>query len=316
MDGTVSFSVTAQTVFAFLILICVGYYAAHKDIIDAPMSKKLSALTVNIAQPFMLFNALSSVEYSDDNLKSGLLTLVLAILTHAILAVFAFFAAKYQKDAAERKITEYSILFVNAGFLGLPVVGALFGDIGRFWGAFYVFAFNLCVWSYGMLILARGRDDVHMNLRKMLINHGTVPCMLGFVFFLLRIRLPGAVSDAVNYMNSICTPLVLLVIGANLHRLPLKKVFCNVRLYIFAALRLLAAPTLVALIYHFAGMSDDRVIFFTAMAALPTAAMTVVFAELYDERPDLASQTVGMSTVLSMLTIPVAVLIGKLIVLL
>ena len=114
-------------------------------------------------------------------------------------------------------------------------------------------------------------------------------------------------------MNNICTPVVLLVIGANLSRLPLKKIFCDVQLYIFSFLRLLIAPCVVALLYHLCGMSDDYVIFFTIMASLPTAAVTAMFAEIYDMRPDYASKTVGMSTALSMFTIPVAVVLCNLI---
>ncbi|MCQ2431771.1 MAG: AEC family transporter [Clostridia bacterium] len=310
---TVSFFTTAQAVTTLLLLICIGYYSSKIGILDAAMSKKLSSLTVNVAQPFMLFNALSNVEYSGDNLKTGLLTLALALLSHLILAVFAFFTAKYQKDPAERKVTEFGIIFVNAGFIGLPILGKLFGDIGTFWGAFYCFAFNLCVWSYGIVLIARGRKDIKMNIRKILINHGTVPCMLGFLFFALQIPVPGPVASAVQYMNNICTPLVLLVIGANLTRLPLKQIFTNYRLYIFSVLRLLACPVLIALIYHLAGMSDQRVMFFAVEASLPAAAVAVMFAEIYNERPELAAQTVGMSTLLSMATIPVAVALTNLV---
>ncbi len=312
----VSFSVTAQAVISLLLLICIGYYAAKIGILDAKMSKKLSALTVNIAQPFMLFNALANVEYSADNVRTGLSTLGIALLSHAILAVYAHFTAKYQKDRTERKITEYSILFVNAAFIGFPILKALFGDIGLFWGAFYAFAFNLCVWSYGMRLITRGKADCKISLRKLFLNHGTVPCMIGFLFFLLQIKLPAPLQTAVGHMNNLCTPLVLLVIGANLSRLPLGKIFCNVRLYLFSALRLLVAPFLIACIYHLIlRMPDERVMFFTVMAALPTAAVAVMFAELYDERPDLAAQTVGMSTLLSMLTIPIAVALCNLILL-
>lgn len=313
---TVSFAIAAKAVISLLILTLIGFYAAKTGIIDEPMSKKLSRLTVNVAQPFMLFNALVNVEYSPDNLRSGLSILGIALLSHAVLALFAFLSAHYvRRDKTERILTEYSLTFVNAGFMGFPLLQAMFGDLGLFWGAFYVVAFNLSVWSYGMTVLARGKDPnapgdkIRINPLKMILNHGTTPCLIGFLFFVLQIDLPAPAAAAVGYMNNICTPIVLLVIGANLSRLPLKELFCDAQLYIFSALRLLAAPCLIALLYHLCGMSDDFVIFFTIMASLPTAAVTAMFAEIYDMRPDYASKAVGMSTALSMFTIPVSVLL-------
>ncbi len=319
---TVSFSVAAQAVTSMLFLILIGLYSSKTGIIDERMSKKLSKLTVNVAQPFMLVNALVNVPYSKENLMTGLGVFGIGILSHALLALFAFVSAHYvRRDKTERILTEYSMTFVNAGFMGFPILSTLFGDMGLFWGAFYVVSFNLSVWSYGMIVLSRakdknagddGREQIKINPLKMVWNHGTTPCLLGLLIYVLQIKLPAPVSATVGYMNNICTPIVLLVIGANLSRLPLKEIFLDVQLYIFSFLRLLAAPTLIALLYHFSGMSDDRVIFSCIMASLPTAALTAMFAEIYDLRPDYASKTVGMSTLLSMFTIPIAVAICNL----
>ena len=184
---TVSFAVAAKAVISLLILMLIGFYSAKTGIIDEPMSKKLSKLTVNVAQPFMLFNALVNVEYSRDNLFAGLSILGIAMLSHAILALFSFLAAHYvRRDRVERILTEYSITFVNAGFMGFPLLQTMFGDIGLFWGAFYVVAFNLSVWSYGMIVLSRGKDKdapgekIRINPLKMVLNHGTTPCLVGF----------------------------------------------------------------------------------------------------------------------------------------
>ena len=317
---TVSFSVAAKAVFSLLILIMIGFYAAKIGVIDKTMSKQLSKMIVSVAQPFMLFRALINVTYSKAHLISGLQTLGIALLSHAIFALFAFLSAHYiRNNKTERILTEYAITFANAGFMGFPLVEALFGDMGLFRGAFYVFAFNLSIWSYGMLLLARGQDKntdgerISVSPLKMFFNHGTVPCMVGFLFYILQIKLPLPVAQGVTYMNNICTPIVLLVIGANLSRLPLKKIFLDLQLYFFSFLRLLAAPCLIALIYHLCGMEDSLVIFFCVMAALPSASMSVMFAEIYDMRPDYAAKTVGISTLLSMFTIPVAVLLCDLI---
>ena len=119
---TVSFSVAAKAVISLLILMMIGFYASKTGIIDETMSKKLSKLTVNDAQPFLLLNALVNVEYSRDNLFAGLSILGIGMLSHALLALFAFLSAHYvRRDKTERILTEYSLTFVNAGFMGFPL---------------------------------------------------------------------------------------------------------------------------------------------------------------------------------------------------
>ena len=311
---TVSFSVAAETVCALLLLIALGYYAAKVKLIDQNTTKKISAIVIQLAQPFMLFGALTNVEYSPAGLKTGLLTILIGLCSHLIMAVIAFFVAKYRRDPDERKITEFSLIYVNSGFLGFPVLKALLGDIGLFWCSFYVVTFNLAAWSYGILILARGRKDVKINWWKLILNYGSTPCLVGLLFYVLQIRLPAPITTVVKYMDGICTPLVLLVIGANLARIPFKKLFSDRGVYLFSFLRLLVFPTIICLIYHLCGMADDRVMFFTIMACLPTAAIAGMLAEMYNVRPDLAALNVSVSTLFSMFTIPIVVLIANFII--
>lgn len=308
---TVSFTVAAKTVCSLLLLIALGFYAAKVNLIDQDTTKKLSNIVVKLAQPFMLFGALTKVEYSPDNLRAGLLTILIGFVSHAIMAVLAFFAARYRRDFSERKVTEFCLIFVNSGFLGFPVLKALLGDTGLFWCSFYVVTFNLLAWSYGVTVIARGRKDIKINWLKLIFNYASTPCLVGLLFYILQIKLPTPVTTVVNYMDGICTPLALIVIGCNLARIPLKKIFLDPNVYLLSFLRLLVFPTVICLIYHFCGMPDDRLIFFTIMACLPTAAIAGIVTELYNERPDLAALNVSATTLLSMFTIPIVVLIAQ-----
>ena len=311
---TETFLSAVTAVCPMILLLALGWHAGRMHYIDEDLSKKLSTVIIRFSQPFLLFNAVATMEYSDEGLRSGGETVLIALGSHVLLALYAHFAVKYERDMGLRKVTECAVIFANVGFIGLPIMQTMLGDIGRFWCGFYIVAFNLCLWSYGITIYARGRTDIHMNLRKAVLNFGTVPCLLGVVFYVLRITLPTVVASAVNMMANMCTPLILLVIGSNLSRQKVRDLFGNPKMYLLSALRLLVPPVLISLIFHLCGMPDDRVIFFGIMAGIPTAAMTALFAEQYDVHPGFASCAVSMTTVLSMITIPVSALLIGLIV--
>ena len=184
MDSA-SFSSLIQIMVVLFLLLATGFASRKLGIIDEVASKRLSKLIVNIGQPMMIVYSLIKIEYSIENTKVGFTMFALGIGVHIVLCVMAFFAAKTVKDFNEHKIAEFSLIFANAGFIGFPIFRSIFGDIGEFWGSFYVIGFHLFVWTWGMIILVRGRKDIKMNVKKMLFNFGTVLCFIGIALYLL-----------------------------------------------------------------------------------------------------------------------------------
>jgi len=297
--------VTTMVATMFLV-VCVGYVARKLNFLDNNVQKKLSDIIICIAQPFMIISSILSTEYSDEKLMEGFYIIAIGIAVHALTAVIAFVSALYLKgkNEEERTITEFGIIFANCGFLGIPLLRELFGDIGGFWAAFYVIVFNLVQWTYGMLVLGRGRSDIKMNIRKVLINYGTVPCMIGLALYLFRINLPAPIFGALNYVGSLCTPISMLIIGGTIATIPLKKLFTNYKVYIMAAVRLLVVPSVVIVISNIIGMKYEIVLFTAVMSSLPTAANVAMFGKKYDIASDYSSHAVGIITVLSAVTVP------------
>lgn len=300
-------SVVTSTVATMFLVVIVGYAARKLKFLDGGFQKKLSDIIICIAQPFLIVSSITSIEYSDEKLRQGLYIVVMGLIIHAVTAAIAFVSALYLKgrDEAARTITEFGILFANCGFLGIPVMKALFGDIGGFWVSFYIIVFNIVQWTYGMLILGRGRNDIKMNLRKVLVNYGTVPCLIGIVLYLLRVNIPTPIAGAMSYVGSLCTPVSMLIIGGTIATIPLKKLLTNVRVYIFCAVKLLIVPAIVILLARLFALSMEMTLVATVVSSLPTAANVAMFGEKYDIAPDYAAHAVGMVTLLSAATVPI-----------
>ena len=159
-----------NTIVMLFIFMTVGFVANKLHILDEVASKRLSKLIISICQPCLIIGSLMKFEYSEENLKLGFITLGLGILIHASLAVIAFFSCRPFKDIDEQKLTEFCMIFGNAGFIGFPILQSLFGDKGLFMGSFFIISFHLVLWTWGIAILARKRNDIKLTVKKIFIN--------------------------------------------------------------------------------------------------------------------------------------------------
>ena len=315
MDSA-SFSSLIQIMVVLFLLLATGFASRKLGIIDEVASKRLSKLIVNIGQPMMIVYSLIKIEYSIENTKVGFTMFALGIGVHIVLCVMAFFAAKTVKDFNEHKIAEFSLIFANAGFIGFPIFRSIFGDIGEFWGSFYVIAFHIFVWTWGMIILARGRKDIKINVKKILFNLGTVPCFIGIALYLLMkwIHIPAFIVTYTGYLNNLCTPISVLIVGALIATRTVKQIFCDLKMYYMSLIRLIIMPLVICVLAKLIGLPDYMILFATAAAALPSATNITMFAEIYDIAPGYAAQTVGVTSLFTIVTLPCVMLVANLIV--
>ena len=293
----------------FIIMVC-GFVSRKIKIIDDTASKKLSAIILKIGQPALIISALSSAQYSQENLKLALIGTAIGFALHIILAILAYFLClPYKKNADERKISEFSMIFANCAFIGFPIFKALFGDIGVYMASFIVISFNILIWTLGISIFARGRNDIKLTVKKALLNLGTIPCIIGFVLYLLKapaigFKLPEFISTGLQYLSNLCTPISLLVTGSLIATQKPKKIFCTWKLYYFNLVKLFVLPIIICLICKLVGLPEIYAMFATATAALPSAAMVSMMSETYGLDSGYSSLAVGTSSLISVLSIP------------
>lgn len=310
------FSAFLNTVITMFIILIVGFVLGKTNVIDATATKKLSKLIVAVAQPALIINSITSCSYSPENLKTAVISLIFAFVMHFIMAIIAFLACIKIKNLDESKITEFAMVFGNIGFLGIPVLGSLFPENGAFVASFFVVSFNILLWIIGLGILARKRDDIKMNAKKILINKGTVPSVIGFAIFLIPailpdFALPVFVTKSISYIASLCTPISMLIIGALLAPRSMKNIFGSGKVYYLCLFKLIIIPLIFCLSLKLLGFSDFWVLFITAVSAMPSASSTSMFAELYDTAPGFSAQGVGTSTLLSIGTMPLIIFIAS-----
>jgi len=312
---TLNFTSLLTIIATLSLLLACGYYARKRGIIDDVASKRLSTLIIQIGQPMMIISALVNAEFSYENLKDGFIFMGLGLILHGFMAVLAFVFCKGFRDLDEQKITEFSLVFTNTGFIGFPIMEALFGPKGLFLASFYVISFYLLVWSLGLAIIARKRSDIKLTVRKVFINLGSIPCLIGILLYMAVIpfpdfALPEFLTKFMSYLSNLCTPISVLITGALLATRTPKQILGSAKIYYFCFLKLIAIPLVVCVLGKLIGLNNDHVLFCTVEAALPAASTITMFAEIYALNAGYAAQAVGVSSLLSVGTLPLVIKIA------
>ncbi|MBO5415192.1 MAG: AEC family transporter [Clostridia bacterium] len=298
------FTSLLNTIATLFILMIAGVIASKCNIIDEIASKRLSKLILSIGQPLLIINSLLGVEYSTDNLLLGLKTLGAGFIVHGIIAVIAYFCCVKFKDFDEKKISEFAIVFGNVGFIGFPILESLFGKRGLFMGAFFVISFNIVLWTWGVAILARKRNDIKLTVKKVIFNYGTVPSAIGIFIYILNINLPTFVTMSASYLASLCTPISVLITGALLAHQSLKQIFLSPKVYYVSFVKLILIPLVICGLTKLIGLNYEWILFLTTVSAMPSATSAAMMSELHDITPGYAAEVVGTTSLLSIATMP------------
>ena len=303
MNGMVTdFLIVADQIFILVLLIAAGYVAVSTKIVDPRATRGLSGLLINITIPALIVASMQ-VPFTPERLV-GAETLILAT---GMLYVFSFALAwavskAMRVPAAEEGVLQFAIVFGNVGFMGFPVAQTLFGADALFYVAIFNLVFNLLVFSVGIAMLTGEREGGFDP--RLLANPGIAASAAGFLLFLGSVEIPSPFIDAIGLLGGVTTPLAMIIVGAMLATFPAREMVGDWRIWATSAVLLLAVP--VAYCYLFSPVFSDPLIngVMITMAAMPAAANTAIFAEQYGADARLASQIVFVSTIGSLVTIP------------
>ncbi len=318
MDSVTFFNLLSIIGVLSLMLI-TGYLCRRLGVIDEIASKRLSKLIIDVGQPMMIIGALISKEFSWELLRAGLIYMLIGFLLHPAMALIAYLASPLFEGGSRRGISIFSIIFNNCGFIGLPILNAIFPGQGAFYGAFFLIGFHVYIWTLGLFILSRDSDNVKLTPKKAIFNFGTIPCAIGLALYILKavLPIPTFVIDFTNHLGNLCLPISLLIIGALLATQDMRRMLSSWRLYFFNFVKLIIVPLFICLLVKLVtlGMEDNYsiILFCTVIAAMPSATTVAMLSELYDLDSPYAAQVVGTTSLFSLATLPLLYFIADLV---
>lgn len=291
-----------QMIIIFLLMM-TGYYLYKKSIITDDTDKFLSSLIVTVFNPAMIISGALEKE-GPGGINEIIFVSVIACAMYLMLIISGYLIPYILRVAREEKnIYNVMTIFGNIGFIGIPVTSALLGKSALIYVIIFNLAYNVFIYTYGIYLITKGTEKKPVYNLKNLINTGTVSSIAAIVIFIFKIKFPEPLTSAVNYLSSATTSLSMIAIGVSLAQIPLRKIFTDIKLYLFAAIRLLVIPICSAVILKH--VITDPIIYGVTilMIAMPCGSMPVILAQTYGVDSECAARTVVLTTILSLVTI-------------
>ena len=298
-------SVLIPKMIVFVVLMVIGYLCAKTNFAGREFTKDASKMVINV---FMSATIINSVLVSDARLTGGELLQVMLVLCMCVGVcwVLAAISCRLVGLGDKAPLFELLIAVMNNMFIALPVVETLFGSQAVFYCSLSCIPFNILLYTFGIYRLQGGEGKGSVRLRD-IFSVPLLATLAALVIFLLQPPVPPVVKELASTMSAATMPLSMIVIGSSLGSVSLLDAFKKGKLYLMCVLRLLLCPLLVWLL---AGLiTDDLMLRVTAtiIAAAPSGVVVSVLAIQYDRDAVFTSEGVLLSTVFSMLTIPLIV---------
>lgn len=328
---------------ALLFLLMIpGILLKKLKMVPDGFGKGVSNLVLYIAQPALVFMAYIK-DYNSKILINSVYVLIFSILAHIIFAVVSMLLFRGAEDG-KRRMLRFATIFSNAAFMGIPLIKEVLEDIypgATLYASIYNITFNLFLWTLGVRICTKDRDndkdgvDDHAEAKaegasvmKALLHPVTIAAVLGLLFFRFDLQsyiadfghiisedfeLWGFVAEVFTKLGDLVAPLSMLVIGLRLPEMSFKGVLKDKYMYLFLGLRHLILPAAILVMLKLAALTGLTVDYPVAavvliLASAPAATSATMFAEKYDCNATYISRLVTISTLLSIITMPLMLL--------
>lgn len=292
-----------MTLFAIVV---VGYVIGKLGYLGGDFDRQLSRLVINITCPALILSSAMTGNLPDRRFILPLL--LVSVVTYAVLTGIAFVLPRYLTNRkSDEGTVGFALLFGNVGFMGYPVVDSIFGHEAVFYAAVLNVVNTFAVFTVGTILIT-GRNDVEGSRfqKKVLYSTPMIAAYLTILIVALGIDgIPGCVSQPLTMIGSITVPAALLIIGSSMSQLSLRTMLGNRTVYATSLFRLVLLPVAVYFLCRIIGFSDFVVNINTIVIAMPVATYGTILCLKYGKDTTMMTEVTFITTLLSMLTIPV-----------
>ncbi|MGX8678934.1 MAG: AEC family transporter [Sphaerochaetaceae bacterium] len=283
-------------------LVMVGFFVARKGLITKDGFDQISGFLMKVVFPCAIIMS-GNVEYKEEIWQNIKQVLVAGTAYFAVSLLLCWLLFKIpgivSKDHRGQAVMAGS--FSNAGFIGFPIVTAMYGTEGLLYAMIFNIVFNVFFYAASALFLQPA--GTHLKFKEM-VNPLTVTAVLALVLFLLPWRIPGEVGFVLNTIGDVMTPMTLILIGSWMVGVNWKRVFTNIQGYAVVFVRLIAVPMLTMLALKLLGIPYTMAMAVCVLTvALPVGSMTVMMSRQYGCDVAFANETMILSMILCIPTV-------------
>lgn len=313
MDGTM---IAYQMGILFL-LIGFGYLLGKMKVISGEFNSNLSSLVVKITSPALVLSSVMTSEVQGSALEVFQVFLI-SLVMYLLLPLVAVLLVRILRIPKQQySLYQFMTIFSNIGFMGFPVVQAIFGSGAVFYTAIFNLTYNIFVYTAGVSIMTKNsnteknkasKKSISLEECKVLLkkiwNPGIAAALAAAVIFFLNIKVPYVIANSCTLVGNITTPLAMMITGVSLSDIPLKEVFGEFRLYPYTIIKQCLFPVIIWFLLK-SVITNEYILGVTVIiSAMPVGMMSVMFSSEYGQDVKLATKGVFITTLASFITIP------------
>ena len=302
--------VILEKIGAVFLLVLIGYIFGRVAKPTEQARGLLSTLVLNISVPASILAATSEADF--DAIKGDLLMLValaVGITLVTLLLTFPLSRLLEPRDGLRRAVTQATLYFNNYGFLGWPVCYMLLGERALLYAVLFSLPLNLLYYGITPVLLSRAKPGTRLFDKHMLINLPVYATIVALGLLIGKVQLPEFMTSLLEMLGATQTPLAMMVIGMILATVRLSDLMSGVKIYGFSVIRLALLPLLAFFVLKALGFSGLLLSVPVLITAMPAGAMSVVLVQRGGMDAVYASRLVVVSTLISVVSIPLMALL-------
>ena len=298
-----------EVMLTLFVIVIVGYGAGKLGYMGGTFDKRLSKLVIDITCPALILSSAMTGELPDRQFILPLL--LISTLTYIVLTAVAFFLPRYlTKRREDEGAIGFALMFGNVGFMGYPVVASIFGHQAVFYAAVLNVVNTLAVFTVGTILIVGDFVGGKRFQKKVLYSTPMLSAYLAMLIVALGIDgIPGIISQPLTMIGNITVPAALLIIGSSMSQLSLRTMLGNATIYVTSLFRLVLIPLGLYFLCLALGFDPYVVNINTVVIAMPVATYGTILCLKYNRDTTLITEVTLVTTILSMLTIPLLTLL-------
>lgn len=291
-----------------LLLICIGAVCFKSKLISLEGNKNLTNLVLYVVNPAVII--VSYHQTFTPHLFKGLAYALLLSAAGLLVFIGSSYLLLRGKNQDSIIIERINASYSNCGFMGIPLALALFGSEGVLYITAINTVFNILIWTHGVAAISKNKSEV--SLKKIITNPTIIATVLGFLMFAFQIKIPGLIFNTLSYVNDMITPLAMFIAGITIANSNIIKALKKPRIYFVCAIKLLIVPIVFILLISLLPCPNETAKITTIVGlSCPSATIGTMLAIRFNKDSSYSSEIFGLSTILSIITLPVIVYIAK-----
>ncbi|OOM75533.1 membrane transport protein [Clostridium puniceum] len=299
------FTIVEQVSIMYVLMV-IGFIVYRKKLINEEGTKQLSNLLVWVINPLIMLTRYQ-MDFSMIKLKELGISFIISL--GAMLVGFLMGEIIFKKN---QNIDKFAIGFANAGFIGIPLVTSIMGIDKVFFLSAYLVCFGILSYTYGIYMVSGNKKLI--TAKKMMLNPGIIAVVFGLLIFISPIKLPIIFYNAFNLVGETNTPIAMILLGTYIAKSKFITLFSDRHAYFVCFVKLIIIPMVIIVLFKFlpAELIEIKTVVLIAMST-PVGLTVPMFSQMYGGNYEYGAKLVGLSTLLSLATIPIILYLANII---